>query len=447
MEIMKKNNSELEKLELAYWAQKYAKQLGADDSAIAINKRRSISVKYRDGKVDKLKESSQNSLRVEIYSGGKYSSHFTNDLRKSSLEKFLENAIGITRYLEEDPYKALPDPALYRGRPKIDLQLFDNYYYGLDIEDRIEKARQLYELIRDRDPRIISITADFRDSHYESTHLKSNGFEGKNEGSSFNLGAEVSLRGREDRKPNGWRYYRTRHIEDLPAANVIAKKALKRAQDAVGRRKVESATVPMIVENITAPGLLWRLFRAMSGYALQQKQSYLEGQLNTQIASKRLTMIDNPTIVRGLGSRYYDGDGIAAKSIPVIEEGVLKNYYIDVYYGRKLKMNPTTGGASNIVFKLGKRNGMEIEKDLDRAILVTGFIGGNANSTTGDFSLGIVGWLIENGERTVPLNEMNISGNFTDLLNNLVEVGNDPFELSSMRTPTLLFDGVEFSGL
>jgi len=285
MEITKKNSSELEKLELAYWAQKYAKQLGVDDSAIAINKRRSISVKYRDGKVDKLKESSQNSLRVEIYSGGKYSSHSTNDLGKSSLEKFLENAVGMTRYLEEDPYKALPNPVLYRGRPEIDLQLFDSFYYNLSMEDRIEKARQLYELIRDRDPRIISVTADFRDSHYESTHLKSNGFEGKNEGSSFSLGAEVSLKGREDRKPNGWRYYRARHIEELPSTNVIAGEALKRARDAVGRKKIESATLPMIVENITAPGLLWRMFRAMSGYALQQKQSYLDGQLNTRIAS------------------------------------------------------------------------------------------------------------------------------------------------------------------
>ena len=81
------------------------------------------------------------------------------------------------------------------------------------------------------------------------------------------------------------------------------------------------------------------------------------------------------------------------------------------------------------------------------ATIVTGFLGGNSNDTTGDFSFGIVGMLVEDGRAVQPLNEMNISGNLGDLLSHLVEVGNDPFPYSSWRLPSLLFEGVQFSGL
>jgi PmbA protein len=78
---------------------------------------------------------------------------------------------------------------------------------------------------------------------------------------------------------------------------------------------------------------------------------------------------------------------------------------------------------------------------------VTGFIGGNSNSTTGDFSFGIVGLLIDGGKTVRPVNEMNISGNMKEFWNQLSEVGNDPYLYSSMRMPSLLFEGVNFSGL
>ena len=252
--------------------------------------------------------------------------------------------------------------------------------------------------------------------------------------------------GKGDRKPQSGRWYRARHLADLPSTKQTAMEALERTQAQLGQEKVESAVMPMVVENSNAARLLYRLFQPLSGASIQQKNSFLDGKKEQQIASKALTITDNPIIVRGLGSRLYDGDGIAAKEMPVIQDGVLKNYYIDVYYGRKLGWAPTTGYASNIIIQPGKRSAKTIEKNLDRGILVTNWLGGNANGTTGDFYLGVAGWLIENGQRTQPIGEMNISGNYSDLLMNLKEVGNDPYPYSSFRTPTLLFNDVSFSG-
>ena len=162
---------------------------------------------------------------------------------------------------------------------------------------------------------------------------------------------------------------------------------------------------------------------------------------------RKLTVIDDPFIEKGLGSRFFDGEGLAAKRRVVIEKGVLRQYFIDNYYGKKLGMEPTTSWPSNVLFEYGTHSVEEMIAGVKRGILVSGFIGGNSNSTTGDFSFGIVGLLIDAGKTVHPVNEMNISGYMKEFWNQLSEVGNDPYPYSSMRIPSLRFEGVNFSGL
>ena len=109
-------------------------------------------------------------------------------------------------------------------------------------------------------------------------------------------------------------------------------------------------------------------------------------------------------------------------------------------------MNPTTGGSSNLVMQPGARSPSEIARSLPQAIRVEGFLGGNANPTSGDFSYGIHGTLLEHGEPVQSLSEMNISGNLFELLDHYVEAANDPWGFGSWRVPTLRFDDIQFSG-
>jgi PmbA protein len=131
----------------------------------------------------------------------------------------------------------------------------------------------------------------------------------------------------------------------------------------------------------------------------------------------------------------------------VFEKGVLRNYYLDTYYAKKLKLAPTTGNPSNASWTLGAKSQEEILKDVGEGILVTSFIGGNSNPTTGDYSLGLQGFRVRGGRKAEPVAEMNIAGNMLDLLKKLTAVGNDPWPYSSLRTPTLVFEGVQFAGV
>ena len=168
--------------------------------------------------------------------------------------------------------------------------------------------------------------------------------------------------------------------------------------------------------------------------------------MESQAFSKQLTIVDDPLIVRGLASRYYDSEGISAKALPLIEDGRIRNIYVDTYYGRKADMKPTTGSSSNRVVKPGDQSLEELLAAVGSGVYVTSWLGGNADSTTGDFSLGLRGHMIENGEIGRPVGEMNVTGNLRDLFSQLQMVGSDVYPYSSTLSPSLVFDGVDFSG-
>jgi len=100
-----------------------------------------------------------------------------------------------------------------------------------------------------------------------------------------------------------------------------------------------------------------------------------------------------------------------------------------------------------LVFGKGDKSLDQLVAQMKKGILITSFIGGNSNSVTGDFSVGIIGTYVENGKKIKPVNEMNISGNLTDVLQQFVEFGNDPWVYSSWRRPSMYFRDIQFSGI
>ena len=436
-----------ERLALAEWVIKEALKNGADQATSSISNSRSVEISHRDKKLEKLQESTQNSLNLNIYANQRYSGHSTSDLRKESLEKFIEEAVAATKYLTEDEFRKLPDPKYYPTKFDINLKLVDSDYDKVESSKRVKIAAEIEDAAKSQSEKIISVAAGYSDGSYESTLVHSNGFSGEGNGTYFSAGAEVSVKDEEGGRPEDWYYATTRYFNELPACEILGKLAAQRALQKIGQKKIESGKYTMLVENRAASRLLSVFQGPMSARAIQQKASWLDGMLEKKIASEKLTVIDDPFVEEGFGSRIFDGEGIAAKKRIMIDKGVLKFYYVDNYYGRKIGMEPTSGSPSNVLFEYGSKSLDEMRKDIKKGILVNGFIGGNSNSTTGDFSFGIVGLLIENGEIVKPVNEMNISGNAKEFWNQLTAMGNDPYPYSSVKVPSILFDDVNFSGI
>jgi PmbA protein len=435
-----------ERLELAKWAMDYALKHGADQASVGIFNQREVSIEYRDKRLEELKESTQNSLNIDLYTDQRYSAHSTNDLRRESLERFMDEAIAATKYLAADEYRSLTDPKYYPKTKGADLQIYDPAYEKVESATRVRMAEEIEAVALEQSGDIISVTSWYEDTFTQTCKVNSNGFEGEAEGTRFGAGAEVTVRDGDEGRPADYFWASTRFFNDLPSTEDLGKWAVERAVRKIGQRKLDSGKYDMIIENRNGGRFLGLFGYAYTAQAIQQKNSFLDGKLGEKIASDLLTVTDDPTLKRGLSSRHYDGDGISAEKRVVIDKGVLKTYFVDNYYGRKLGWEPNGGQTSNLVFAYGDKDRDGIIKEVGKGILITGFIGGNSNSVTGDFSIGIVGQLLEDGKIVHAVNEMNIAGNALDVLNQLVAIGNDPYPYSSNRTPTMWFRDITFSG-
>ena len=435
-----------ERLELAHWVAGLSKRSGADEAAVNIVFRRSVEVTYQDRKLDTLSETTQNGLTLDVYLGGRYSSHSTNDLRRDGLNRFVDDAVAMTRYLAPDPDRSITDTKYYEGLAQLDLKTYDEQYENVTPEERIRFARELEESALAASKKVVTCTGNYSDSTSASVKVHSNGFEGESRSTRYQAYGSVTLRAEDealiDDYHAGGGLFRT----DLPSPESLGVGAVERAWRKNGQSKIASGIYDMVVDNRVMGRLLGATIACITGAQLYRRNTFLLDKLDERIASEVLTVTDEPLLVSGLGSRLYDGDGIPARTRVILERGVLKTYLIDYFWSRKLKVEPTTGGTSNVLYSYGDRSQEQIVQQLDRGILVTGFIGGNYNPTTGDFSYGVMGELIENGHVVQAINEMNISGNYQSLWNSLVELGNDPNPLSANRCPSMLFREVQFAG-
>lgn len=437
-----------EMYDLAAFAVKTAKSAGANDCRVSINSGRLVEISYRERKPENIKEASTRGLYIQFFVNDRYSGQSTSDLRKDALKDFISKAVATTKLLAEDPYRTLPDPKYYKGRADLDLGILDPAYEKFSSEDRHSIVKAIEEsCLTKGGEKVISVTATEYDGHNESVVLTSNGFEGYRESTYYVAGAEMTVQGEGDRRPEGYNYVVCVNKKGLPGPEKIGAVAAKRTLDLLGGKKIKTETLPIIVENRNVARLLGGFLAGMYGRNIQQKRSFLADKKGQKIGSKHFTIIDDPFIIGGLSSRLYDGDGFAAKKRTMIKSGVLNDFFVDWYYSRKLGWEPTTGGPSNLVIPPGKRSVKEIMKDLGRGIFITGFIGGNSNSTTGDASIGIIGQLFENGKPVQAIAEMNIADNHLKFWHKLVEVANDPWIYSSRRMPSLVFTDVVVSGV
>jgi PmbA protein len=433
--------------EQAIAAVELAKRGGADEAWATASQSRNVEFEYRDGALEKVKDTTAQGLAIQVYADGRYSSHQTTDLDPKRLGGFVQEAIAITRALEPDEFRAITPAELFADRPTDDLDLVDAQVAALDRDQRVAWCQVLDEATHGHD-RVISATAGVYDGKQRSASASSNGFVGTQESTYCWFGAEVTLRDQGEKRASDGFYAGGPHVADLPDAGEVGQTALQRALVRLDAEKGPTLKTTMLVDSRAAGQLVGRLLRPARAASVQQGRSFWGELVGEQAFSDKLTIIDDPLIKRGLASRHYDGEGISARVLPIVEQGVVRNLYVDTYYGRKGGMAPTTGSPSNRRIATGEHSLDALLAEVGEGVYVTSWLGGNADSTTGDFSLGIRGHMIENGSIGRPVSEMNVTGNLRELFGRLEIVGNDPYpySFSGMLAPSLVFGGVDFSG-
>ena len=441
----------------------HAKACGASAARVYLNKCVTDSYTILNGELDKVTHSADRSIYIYLYVDGRYGTFSTNRLEEKELEDFVVKAIEMVRMLGEDECRQLPAPSRTAkdAVTGYELGLYDSSYESMDSQTRLANAHKLsiYDKIindpEEKPYRLISEECEYSCTSDESYTADSQGFEGRHSETAFGTFSEMTIQDKEGNRYNGYWWQATPMAAETDFGG-CGMMALERAVKQIGPKKRRSGRYRMVVDTSVASRLVSPLLTALNSASIQQKMSFLEDTKDTKIFHEGMTLMDLARTPGKNGSRLFDTEGVATKDAPIIENGVVKQYFTNTYQALKMGIEPTVEDISRpCLMPYMKGEGLQSEekevslKDIlklaGNGILVSGFNGGNCNPVTGDFSFGIEGFAFSKGKITHPVREMLITGNIVELWNSLLAAGSDARPSSRWQIPTLAFEGVAFS--
>ena len=434
-----------QEIALARHCLEYARSQGADAVRITLTKSLLNLVGVLNGEVDKTSHALDRSLQLQLFAKDRFGSFSSNRLDKEGLEAFIREALDTVGMLEADAFRSLPSPERLAKDAVTgqELGLYDPACETLTAEARREMA---LGSVAWPQKGLIAEEGEYSDSVFDSLTLDSQGLEARHTETSFEIGYESTVEDADGRHYSSYWWDAAPRLEDLQVKG-CAQKAYKRAREQRNPQSVPSGKYTLILDSECASKVVTPVLSALGGYSLQQKNSFLTGSLGKQLFPQGLTILDVPRTKGDTGCRLFDSEGVATREMPVIENGVVKTYFLNTYISRKMEMEPTIEDATRVkVMPFGGcRTQEEVLQKVKDGILVTGFNGGNSNPATGNFSYGIEGFVIKDGKRLHPVREMLITGNFLTLWNHLVVAADDARPCLSKLVPTLAFSDVDFS--
>ena len=419
-----------------------AKKIGATNASVTIGHSISETVNFRNNNLDESNRSDGLAFSIDTYIGKKKSSISSSNLLDQNLNTLIEKCYETTKITPEDEFNSLPDQNLLADSLQ-NLNIYDDTH--IENDKKIDYLKEL-ESAASEDKKIVNTESSFTEKKSNFILANSDGFCSGYKTSSFTVSC-VAVAQDEKSMERDYEYSSKRYLDDIKDPKSLGKMASHQTIRKLSPKKIGSEKLSVIFDKRIAKGMLSAFASAISSSAIARGTSFLKDQLNEQIFSNSINIIDKPDIIKGLGSKNFDSEGVKSETINLVKEGVLKSYLVDTYNGRKLnlKSNGRSGGTTNLYFENGNQSYDELLKMNSKCIYITETIGHGSNLVTGDYSVGATGFLVENGQFKYPINEITIAGNFKDMFKRIFLANDLDFEYST-NSPTMMIEGMTVAG-
>jgi PmbA protein len=419
----------------------FARKCGADEAEVSVSDGYEFNVDVRRGRIETLIEAGSRVCGLRIIKDKKTAFASSSDLDPKTLKGLVRSAVRRAELGNPDEFAGLA-PLAKESVDAAALDLYDPAIAGLDSKTKIGLALAT-ERAALRDKRITnSYGATFASNEIRSVLAMTTGFVGEYAQTYCGLGVGLQAGDTDNRVEDSWSSSK-RHFNDLESPEAIARKAVDRTVRQLKPRKVKTQNVPVIFEPTQTAWLMGFLFGCVTGTAVYQKATFLEGKLGQRIGNGLVTVVDNGIIPGELGSHPFDSDGQPSRRTVVVERGVLKNYLCNHYAARKLRLRSTGNadgngvGPNNFYLEPGNTSPADIIKSTRKGLILIRTLGHGLNSVTGDISRGAFGLWVEDGEIAYPVSEVTISGNLGRILEGIEAVGTDLEFHSPVTGPTV----------
>jgi PmbA protein len=433
------------------------RKLGADTAEVAASSGWELSTKIRLGETELLEEAGHRHVSVRAILDNRVALTSTSDLTAAGLERCVNDAMELLKLSEPDPDAAPADPTSLARGPFPELDLFDETIEHLEPQFALELAKRAESAAFAFDARIKnSDGATFGRTLGYSALVLSSGFVGTKRGTQISLVATPVVEDADQKRRRGHYYSVARHLADLETAEFVGQEAARRTIAQLGARSVKTCEAPIIFSADAGRAIISAFIGCVLGGSLWRKASYLCGREGTSVASPFVTLIDDPFLPRGFGSRAFDGEGLPCRKNVVVKEGTYVTPLLDSLGARKLHRTSTGSAArhggsisastTNLIMTPGEQSEDELVQATTRALYVTDMMGFGFNAVTGDFSRGASGFWIENGERIHPVSEVTISSNLDRMLRGINAVATMGQARSSLLIPAFRLDAMTIAG-
>ena len=440
-------------IELAEKLVKKSISLGASSAEVFLETTRNLSVNVLKSEIETIEEASSQGAGFRVFVDGKMGFSHCNDFSDSSLESTVSRAIAFARLSSPDENNVLTSD---NGLAAV-TELFDQSIAAIPMEKKINMAMELEKLTM-KDSRITkSSGAGYGEGESEIFIANSNGVLKSYKSSGCSLGVSVVAE-KGDQKNTGGEYCSRVFFSDLVSLEEIAALASKKAWEMLDPVMIKTQRAAVIFDRDVARSLIGGILTAINGERVLQGASFLKDQLNKQFASSLLTITDDGTRNRSLGSAPFDGEGVPTMKNILVENGILKGFIYNTKAGKRAGVN-STGNASrggfsslpgigthNVYLEPGKISQKEIISATKKGLLLKEVTGYGIDPVSGNFSGGASGFWIENGEIAFPVKGVTIAGKAFDILTSIDMIGNDIDMNRSFAAPSFRVAEMQIGG-
>ena len=422
-----------------------ARQQGVDQAEVAASNDTGLSATARLGDVENLEYTNDRGIGITVYKDMRKGSASTSDIRPEAVREAVGKACTFATCTAQDPNSGLADADLMCADVKeLDL----DHRWTIEAPDAIEMAIKCEAVALKFDSRIsnsegATVSSNRGSRAYGNTH----GFIGSISKSSHSISCVV-LASNDGEMQRDYYYSAARDAADLESADLIGEIAAKRAVSRLGARKMKTTRAPVLFIPELARGFIGHSIGAISGGAQYRRASFLLDAVGEKVFPDFLSIEERPHLQKGMSSTSFDGDGVATYDRDIVSGGVLQGYILSSYSARRLGLQTTAnaGGAQNLIVPGNAGDLQSLIAEMGTGLVVEELIGQGVNPVTGDYSRGVVGQWVENGEIQYPVHEVTIAGNLRELYGRIAAIGSDQDVRGGIRCGSLLVDEMTIAG-
>lgn len=409
---------------------------GADYAEIYIENVDTFAISVENGKVETSTILKSCGAGIRLLNKFQSVYGYTNDLSEKSLTKLIESLSSSfhdkqTLFINE-----------LKTKKAKNISLIEKPFENIDDKVIIDYLKKGCKKCMDFDKRIVrtNVSFNYKISNIQIINTKGFNHLDKKERGRVGVMCKAVDQGKIETgfegpgASAGFEFFEKQvNIEEV--ANSVAQKTIMMLE----AKECPSGKMPVVIGN----GFGGTLFHEACGHPLEasavsKNLSVFAGKIGKQIASPILSAVDDGTIPNAWGSNNIDDEGNKTERTVLIENGILKNYLIDDFNGRRMGMKGNgacrrqsfkyepTSRMSNTFICAGKSTPEEIIKATKFGLYAKSLAGGQVNPVTGEFNFGCSeAYIIRDGKICEPVRGASVIGTGQDILMKIDMIGND----------------------